>query len=1068
MPARIVYPALLTIVFASVAVPAQEPIRFPRTPDISPDGKLVAFSYLGDIWVVETIGGMARPITSHEAHEIYPAFSPDGRWIAFSSNRHGSYDVFVVSTRGGKPRRLTFDSAAEFVVGWTRDGKNVLFASTRSTAFPPDVTLYSVPFAGGPETPLAVRDGKDAAYSPKGDLIAYVHGPGMWYRKGYRGSANDDIWLAEADGSNHRRVTDFIGQDSSPMWSADGRRLYYVSEQFGTPANIVFCDLTPGPKGLVPGKPRQLTKHTDDAVRRARISANGEWIVYECGTDLWVTPTKDGSPRKLAIEVYTDDKTNAEKLTTFTSGATEFAPNPSESHVAFVVHGDIFLMPQAGGKAVRLTDDPAFDHGVNWSPDGKKIIFISDRNGHENLFELIPDDSEHPEMTGAQRFKVKQLTDSEDAIAAASFAPDGKRIAFIRAGKLWTMAPDGKDQKAVVGEPQVFDYDWSPDSKWLVYSRIDGSWGNEIFIVPAGGGDSRNVTHYATANYDVTWSATGMKLAFVSERSGPGGMVHRPFVLSLQKPTASGAPASSEIDWDDVHLRAQSVAPVPATAATISPDGARVAFRSADDLWVVNSDGRQPMRVTNNMAKPQEIRWSKKIAGGIWFRDGSGHVRLARVGMPVFAQPGVGAEPAVIPFTAKLTIGRDEEFAEMFEQSWRWLADSFYDSKLHGVDWNAVRRKYQPVVKHVVLKEDLYALISLMMGELNASHLGITGPTPKPEEYTAELGLIFDDTYKGPGKKVQEVLKHGPADKRGLNLKAGEVVIGIDRTPLTEKTNLAEFLNGKIGETVVLDVLANAGADPKDPKARRRVEIQGIDRSAMANLMYERWMDRNARRVDELSGGRFGYIHIPSMDQAGLDRFVRALYSDYFDKEAIVLDVRFNGGGYTHDQVLNYLSGKEHTIFRQRDGGEGHVLRATDRKWSRPLVLLINNQSYSDAEILPSAFRTMGLGKLVGQQTGGLVIGTGGVSLIDGSSFRIPRIGVYSVRGVNMEKEGVKPDVAVEPSPEELAKGLDPQLDKAVEVVKQDVVAWKKARGIPVAGESASANPVAGAKSTRP
>ncbi len=274
-------------------------------------------------------------------------------------------------------------------------------------------------------------------------------------------------------------------------------------------------------------------------------------------------------------------------------------------------------------------------------------------------------------------------------------------------------------------------------------------------------------------------------------------------------------------------------------------------------------------------------------------------------------------------------------------------------------------------------------------------------------------------------------------------------MVAIDGVEVDEKTNVSALLNGKVGEAVVLQLVDN----PTDPKAkRRRVELIGAHRqrpsgnhmASISDLMYERWVAHNAARVAELSGGKLGYIHIPNMEEEGLDRFVRALFSDNYDKEGIVLDVRYNGGGYTHDQVLNYLGSREHTIFRNRDGGQGMVLRSWDRKWSKPLTLLINNRSYSDAEIFPNAFKTLGLGKLVGEPTGGMVIGTAAVRLIDGSYFRIPRIGVYTTAGVNMDKEGVKPDVLVEALPDELAKGQDAQLERAVGVLKVDVVEWKK------------------------
>jgi tricorn protease len=502
----------------------------------------------------------------------------------------------------------------------------------------------------------------------------------------------------------------------------------------------------------------------------------------------------------------------------------------------------------------------------------------------------------------------------------------------------------------------------------------------------------------------------------------------------------------TDIDWEDIHLRVTRPVPNTAEEGAISPDGNRVAFHSADpagggDLWSASADGRQVQRVTTGGQRPRQIRWSSRLPGVVFFLDRTGTIRLANLNISGPSVP----DPPRVPFNARLTVRRDEEFQEMFAQSWRILAENFYDSTFHGADWKAVRDKYAGLVKHVAMKEDLYALISLMLGELNASHVGILGAPLAPEEVTADLGILFDDADRGPGLKVAEVLRRGPADRRGLNLKVGDRILSIDRQPVTADRELSELLNGKVGETVVLDV-APAGSDPNDPKARRRVETPAVGREAVAGLVYDRWVRNNAERVAKLSGGKFGYVHIPNMNEDGLERFVRSLYSDNFDKDGLVIDIRYNGGGHNHDQVLNYLSGREHALFRQRHGGEGLVVREHDRKWTKPLVLLINNRTYSDAEVFPNALRTFNLGKLVGQPTGGHVIFTNRVRLIDGSTFMVPRIGVYTTRGVNMEREAVQPDVLVEPTPDQLARGDDPQLEKAVDVLRSDALAWKQKR----------------------
>ncbi len=1016
------------------------PIQFARTPDLSPDGKTVAFSYLGDIWLVAATGGQARLLTMHEKHDSSPIFSPDGKHLTFASNRHGNYDVFVVPIDGGRPTRLTHDSADDYPTGWTPDGKDILFASARGTEYPANVTLWTVPMTGGAPRKINVSEGREAAMSPSGSTLAYVRGPGSWYRKNYRGSSNDDLWLCDPDGGNHRRVTSYNGQDNSPMWSSDGKTLYYVSDRFGV-SNVVKQEIGGDVSGPV-GGPVQLTTHSSERVRRARLGAGGKAIVYERGFELFVYDIAEGKSRKLDIDATADDKTNPDKITVSTQGASEYSLAADEKNLAIVIQGEIFLMPRNGGKAKRVTEHPAYDHGVAWAPDNKRLLFLSDRTGDEDIYALVSDDPDHTDLMQAHRFKVTQITKTAEPEVGVSFAPDGKRVAFLRAGKLITMNPDGTDEKTVIGDGHVFDYEWSPDGQWFAVAKNDAFFASELHIVPSAGptkeNPSRNITRFATYNGDVTWSRTGNRLAFVSRRRGD---TQSAFVLSLQKPLAAGASTNKDIDWDGIHLRVKQPTPMNATECAISNDGSKIAFRSSqdgDDLWIANADGGLVTRITTGNTKPTQIQWSKLFSTQLYFRDGNGSVRTANVGLT--ATPG--AQTAVIPFQARMNVRRDDQFSEIFDQSWRALSDSFYDPAFHGANWRALRDRFRPVLKHVAMKEDLYNLIYLMIGELNASHLGISGNLGQSEQTTADLGLIFDTRHSGPGLKIAEILKHGPADQRGTKLKAGDIILSIDGTDLDGKTDPATLLNDKINETVTLSVTSN----PDDPRGKRRVELVAAARPMIQNLQYQRWLDRNADQVSRLSGGKLGYIHIPSMDEAGLDRFLRSLYSDAFDKEGIVLDVRNNGGGFTHETILNYLLGKEHTKFSQRNGSQGLALNSGDRKWTKPITLLINNRSYSDAEIFPHAFREHGLGKLVGQNTGGMVIGTRNISLIDGSSFRTPRIGVHTNKGVNMEKEGVRPDIFVDIHPDQLARGDDPQLEKAIEVLQADVTAWRKTR----------------------
>ncbi|MGF1579204.1 MAG: S41 family peptidase [Gemmataceae bacterium] len=1026
---KILLLACLCVVLVGSASAEGDPIQFGRTPDISPDGKLVAFSYAGDIWTVPAIGGIARPITGHTAHDYRPIFSPDGKQIAFSSKREDQYDVYVVSVFGGRPTRLTYHSSNDYVCDWSPDGKSILFVSSRGLEYPFRDELFSVPVTGGRVSRHTFSGGREGAYSPDGKQLVFTRGPGTLFRQKYRGSSNTEIWLQNIDGSHNRQFTKFNGQDSSPNWGPDGKAIYYVTNSLGKHANIVR-QIVLGKASL---KPEPITFHKNYDVRQARLSRDGNWLVYTCGPDLWIVSTRGTPARKMLIEAYADDKTNPNTRKKYTSGASEMFVSPNERYTALVLHGELFVIPRRGGKALRMTDNPANDRDIAWSGDSRTVFFVSDRGGHEDIWAVEPEDPRTRVLNPRTKLKVRRLTNTPEAESHVLVSPNGSRVSFIRNGKLSTMKPDGTDVRVVVDQSLVINYAWSPDSKWICYSRIDGSYASEMYIVPANGATSkdppRNITRFATFNAYMHWSEDSPFIAFLTQR----GLTNKrtAYILGLQKRSVPGASKRSrrEIDWDNIHHRVQEISSKESQAVAISSNARWVAFRDApkDALWLVDVRDGSTKRLAPDGTKPTLLTWSKLLPNLLYYLDGKGTLQLMNVADP---KP----EAVQVPFEAEMTINRHEEFLEVFDQSWLAIREHFYDPSFHGVDWEKMRTRYRPLVNHIRMREDLNALISMMLSELNSSHLGIQAPSSEVREKTAYLGLLFDEKHLGQGLRIQAVLPRGPADLKGLDLKVGDVVESIDGTRLTDSVNVAKVLASKSKNVIQLGIRGR----------RSPVDIKGADRRTMAVLMYERWIKGKAERVDQLSGGKLGYIHVPGMDEAGLKRFIRALYSDNFDKEGIVIDVRFNGGGNTHDRLLNYLGGKIHTLFYQRHGGVGNVFRAGDRKWVKPLVLLINNESFSDAEIFPSAFKTLKLGKVIGVATGGQVIGTGTTKLIDGSTFRIPRTGIFTIRGVNMEKEGVVPDLVVHNDPNELTRNIDRQLERAVEILSSEVQAWKK------------------------
>lgn len=1059
--------ALVSVLFcfASAAFAADEAV-FPRYPAPSPDGQFIAFSYQGDIWVVSANGGRALRLTVHPAYDHHPVWSPDGAWIAFSSDRHGNDDVFVMPSTGGDAKRLTFMSVPDVVCDWTPDGSAVIFTSLRDY-FAYGATrnpfVYSIPVTGGEPVRIMAETGNEVALSPDGATIAYTsHSRAYWWRKGYRGSSNNNIWLWNRGTGVYTQVTRHAGNESNPMWAGAGA-LCYVGEESGI-FNLWRSDLSTGLTA-------QLTKH-DDHIRNPAISRDGSRIAYELGTDIWLLDTAGGEPRKLTIQAPSDNRVNDIQRLTMTNGAGEFALSADNSELAFVIRGELFAMKEKGGAATRLTESWARDFDIAWRPDGTALVYSSDMGGQFDLYLVESDDPSEKRLSRALAFKQTRLTTDPGNDGGPAFSPDGKSLAWVNgAGNLHIMDMATKQDRVLVSGWNLDSYSWSPDSAWIAYSKEDHEFNSDIWIIPAAGGEAKNVSKHPDNDFSPVWSANGKILSFISRRLENNYDVWFVFLTKADdqktaddwedeeeakntpkdKPAAkaeepakkddarkNGAPAEAKkeepklvvtIDFDDINLRLRKVVSLPGDefGAAVSPDGKYFALVSnnsgTSELYSVKWDGTELKQLTNGNTRPTGLTFSKDGKKVYFLRNG-GMIQSVGVG---------GGAPTMHAFQARTSIDGPKERLQKFEDGWRALNDGFYDANFHGANWAALRDKYRPWAVAAVESRDFTDVFNIMLGHLNASHLGLLGGFGGGGggDATGFLGLYFDTAHAGPGLKVGEVLKDGPADRETSRLKAGQYIMAIDGTPVSMATNVSELLVDTIGAKVVLTV-----ADAPDAKETSRVVIRPVSFQDLMGLLYERHIDQRREIVHRLSGNRIGYLHVQSMSGGPLERFEMELYSEAHDKDAIIIDVRDNGGGSTADLMLAMLQVREHARTLQR-GGDRHGY-PQDRRvfyaWTKPFVVMCNEYSFSNAEIFPWAIKTLGLAKVIGQQTFGAVISTGAYGLIDGSAVRMPGRGWWVMgSNINMENNGCPPDIVVEYQKGDAPQGIDRQLERAVQ-----------------------------------
>ncbi len=1054
---------------------AQAERPFLRHPAVSPDGQTIAFSYQGDLWTVPVGGGRAYRLTVHEAYEAMPKWSTDGSQIAFLSDRYGNDDLYAMQADGSAPRRLTYHSANDVLGGWTENGDLVFETDRNYVQVEWENEIHRVSFEGGTPDRLLDALGYAPAPSPSGRFVVFERGANGPKRKNYRGPANRDLWLFDQETGEYAQLTDFAGNDFGAVWLGEDA-LLFISERSGT-YNLFRQAL--GADGAPEGTPEQMTNYDTDGPRYATASRDGQTIAFERQTDVYVMQGS-GPPKRLSVEVPADYRFDPVERKTFSSEAEEFAVSPDGKLVAFVVRGEIFLIrnDKDAKRTVQLTKDPYRDRDVAWL-DNENLIFTSDREGQYDLYRLSSADAEEPSLYKTLRHTATRLTETPEDERGPVVSPDSQKVAFRRGRGGFVVADVAGG--ALQNEKQMLDgwatpsgVRWSPDSRYLAYSMPDLNFNHEVYIHPADGSrEPVNVSKHPRPDTDPVWSPDGSKLAFVSSRSSGDDDVWFAWLqeedwertkrdwetLEEEEEDEEEKKDSTEvqpveIDFDGLYERLEQVTALPGNEAdpVISEDGETfffVAGRSGRtqrydaevDLYKIKWDGTEQKRLTEGDQSPYAVRLSP---------DGK-HVHYLKSGGSLARVDTEKGETEALSFQARMTIDHPEERQQVFGEAWRALEAGFYDPGFHGVDWQAMREKYRPWALEASTERDFRDVFNLMLGELNASHLGFYG-SDRAETQDLQTGLLgVEINPVENGVEVVRVVPDSPADREFSKLRAGDVITAVDGQRVSEAPNFYMLLNDTADERILLAV---TGADGEE----RDVTIRPA--SSLNDELYREWVEERRRLTEEYSGGRLGYIHIEGMNWSSFERFERELVASGEGKDGLLVDVRYNGGGWTTDFLLSVLTVRRHAYTVPRGAAEdldeqqeqfrGNYPfgeRLPFASWTGHVAALCNENSYSNAEIFSHAFQQLGLGPLVGQPTFGAVISTGGVGLMDGSYVRLPFRGWYVYEsGNNMENTPATPDILVENEPDSRALGTDEQLRAAVEALLEDISEGRQAR----------------------
>jgi len=1061
---------------------AQNTAKWLRNPAISPDGKTIVFGYKGDLYKVPSTGGEAIPLTLHEAHDQMPVWSKDGKWLAFASDRFGNFDVFVMPATGGEAKRLTYHSANDIPYDFTPDGKSVLFGTARndvytSARFPQRglfQKLYKVPVEGGRSVMFNSAGAEYARFNAKGDKLIFQDRKGYEdaLRKHHTSSVTRDIWMYDVKKDEYVQVSAFEGEDREPVWGENDNTFYFLSEKDGGSQNVY--------KAVIGGSATvtQVSKMKNHPVRHLTRAADGT-LSFTYDGEIY-TMKEAAAPQKISVFVNTDTRGRDEKILPINTGITQTALSPNGKEIAFVVRGEVFVTSVEGGLTKRITNTPQQERNVKFSPDGRTIYYSTERGNSWDIYKASIERKEEPYFYASTIVKEEPVVATEADEFQPELSPDGKEIAYLEernvlkvfnlaTKKSRTIVPKGINFSYADGDQ---NYTWSPDGKWLSFGSNEGKWpSSEVALMKAdGSGERMNLTKSGFSDFQPKWAFGGKALLWRTDRDGK-----KPLAFQGATETDVYAMFFDQEAYDKFKLTKDEFALAKEreekekeeakkdTANKIAPPkkGWDPNFEGLDNRklrltinsgnisdYILNADGDKlffiarmekgyDLWMTNPRTK--ETKLIAKMDGG------PGGLDVSKDGKSLFVisdgkMVKVDAESGRIsPITVngEMVLKADKEREYIFDHAFRQVAKKFYDPKIHGIDWAGFHKDYSKFLPHINNNYDYQELLSEFLGELNASHTGgryspANAGGPQTGDNTSSLGMLFDETWEGAGLKVMEVLEGGPITNAKTKIAKGVVIEKIDGETVGADSDWARLLNRKTGKNVLLSLY--------NPETKQRWDevTKPISQGEEQNLLYQRWVNNNRKKVEALSGGKVGYVHVQGMN----DGSYRTTYEDALGKaegkEAIIVDTRFNGGGWLHDDLVTFLSGKKY--LQMAPQGERLASSEPFNKWTGPSTVLMSESNYSDAFIFPYAYKQLGIGKTIGMPVPGTGTAVWWETQIDPTLvFGIPMVGTIGKEGRPTENLQLEPDIKVQNDYKSVLAGKDAQLERAVKEMLEEI-----------------------------